>query len=227
MKKKQFMKPADLQIGDVVKVRQGFKDPDTKVDMSNWHGRISQFYPEEGTALIVFDSQTLQNMPPNYIKRCEREGYGWDSYGYDLEDLTKVEPRDTVADVQKILDQLGGEHAYDHLGKEGEEIQRIIQTVDPEGDMGLLDVWLEYLEQELTFPFAAIVDEWQERGPLRSGDKVRVHGIEDADEHYGIIVKLRRGRKQFHLPLCELAAADENSKEHNLIALYRVWFANQ
>ena len=42
VKKKQSIKPANLQIGDVVKVRQGFKDPDTKVDMGNWHGRITQ-----------------------------------------------------------------------------------------------------------------------------------------------------------------------------------------
>ncbi len=112
------------------------------------------------------------------------------------------------------------------MGEEGQEIRRIMQTIDPKGDMGEMEVWWEYLEQELKFPLEAVVDEWG-RGPLRSGEKVRVHAIEDADEHYGIIVKLRRGRKQFHTPLFQLAAADRSSREYSLIDLYRTWFANQ
>ena len=72
---------------------------------------------------------------------------------------------------------------YDYLGDEGEEIQGILQNIDPYGELAALDVWLAYLEQELKFPFEAVVDEWQEHGSLRAGDKVRVHAIEDADEH--------------------------------------------
>jgi hypothetical protein len=227
MKKSKSSQPTNLQIRDVVKVRSGFKDPDTNLDMSDWHGRITELYPEHGTAMIAFDSQTLQNMPPQYITRCEREGYGWESYGYDLADLTKVEARDTLVNVHKTIQKLASEHAYDHLGDEGEEIQRIMQTIDPDDELAALDSWLEYLEQELKFPFEAVVDEWQERGPLRAGDKVRVHAIEDIDEHYGIIVKLRRGREQFYMPLCDLAAIDENSPAYHFIGLYRTWFANR
>jgi hypothetical protein len=117
-------------------------------------------------------------------------------------------------------------HTYSFLGDRGLEIERIFQSVDPDDEMGHLDVWNEYLEENLPFPFEAVVDKWQERGPLQSGDKVRVHAFEYADDHYGIIVKLRHGRKQYHLPLCELAAADEKSPEYHLIDLYRIWFAN-
>lgn len=227
VKRKRSIQPTNLQIGDVVKVRKGFKDPDTKVDMGDWYGRITQLYPKKGTALIAFDSQTLQNMPPNYVEFCEIDGYSWQEYGYDLTDLIKAEPRDTEADTADTVNQLAVQRTYDYLGEEGLEIRRIMQTIDPDGELGELDVWVEYLEQEMHFPFEAVVDEWQERGPLRSGDKVRVHAIEDAEEHYGIIAKLRYGRKQFHIPLCELAAADDDSLEHDLIDLYRTWFANQ
>lgn len=226
MKRKKTTQPISLQIGDVVKVRKGFVDPETKVDMGDWYGRIIQFYPQEGTALIAFDSQTMQNMPSKYVEHCEIEGLEWHRYGYDLTDLIKTDPRDTEADVAAAFSELENERIYDYLGEEGQEIRRIIQAIDPEGDMDEMDVWWEYLEQELTFPFEAVVDEWQ-RGPLHSGDKVRVHAIEDADEHYGIIVKLRRGRQQYHLPLCELAAADQGSSTYDLIDLYRTWFANR
>jgi hypothetical protein len=211
MKKNKPSQQTNLQIGDVVKVRRGFKDPDTNMDMSNWHGRITELYPEHGTTMIAFDSQTLQNMPP----------------GYDLTDLTKVEARDTLVNVHKTIKKLASEHLYDCLGDEGEEIQRIMQSIDPDDELAALDVWLEYLEQELKFPFEAVVDERQGRGPLRAGDKVRVHVIEDVDEHYGIIVKLRRGREQFYMPLCDLATIDKNSPTYHLIDLYRTWFTNR
>ncbi|MCP5098240.1 MAG: hypothetical protein GY943_22045 [Chloroflexi bacterium] len=215
-----------LEIGDVVKVRQGFKDPDTKIKMSGWYGRITKLYPQENTAMIAFDSQTMQDMPSKYIELCEIEEYSWHEYGYDLADLIKTDPRDTENETAVTFTQLENKRIDNYLGKGGQEIQRIMQAIDPKGDMGEMDVWWEYMEQELKFPLEAVVDEWQ-RGPLRSGEKVRVHAIEDADEHYGIIVKLRRGRKQYHFPLCKLAAADESSTAYDLIDLYRTWFANR
>lgn len=220
-------KPTPLQIGDTVKVHQGFKDPDTKVKMGGWHGRITQLFPEKGTAMIAFDSQTLRNIPANYIKHCEVDGYSWRAYGYDLTDLTKVEPRDTQEQANAVSAAIEAQNIYAYLGEEGQEIRRIIQSVDPDGKRDHLDVWSEYLQDHLRFPFAAVVDEWQSRGPLRPGDKVRIHAIEDTDEMYGIIVKLRRGLKQFHFPLCNLAAADQTSPEYHLIDLYRTWFANK
>lgn len=177
--------------------------------------------------MITFDSLTLQNLPESYIEDCEEEGFSWNEYGYDLTDLIKTAPRDTLAESEKarreVHDSLIDNFLY--LGAEGKEIRRLLLTVDPEGELDALGAWFEYLDQEIKFPFEAVVDEWM-RGPLRSGDKVRVHSLEDADEMYGIIVKLRRGRKQFHLPLCQLAAADKESPLYELIDLYRTWFAN-
>lgn len=217
-----------VKIGDTVKVRDGFIDPEFGAEMSGWHGRITELFPEEKTALIVFDSLTLRNLPETYIVDCEESGFSWNEYGYDVNDLIKVAPRDSLAESKKALKETQESiiHNYLYLGAEGKEMRRLFLTVDPEGDLDALGAWFEYLEQTVEFPFEAVVDEWM-RGPLRSGDKVRVHSLEDADEMYGIIVKLRRGRKQFHLPLCQLAAADEDSPLYALIDLYRTWFANQ
>jgi hypothetical protein len=32
--------------------------------------------------------------------------------------------------------------------------------------------WVEYLEEKLKSPFAAVADEWQARGPLRAGGSI-------------------------------------------------------
>jgi len=220
-------KETTLKIGDTVKVKDDYIDRECDVDMSGWHGRIMEFFPKVGTALIAFDSITLQNMPPEYIEESEEEGLSWSEYGYDLADLCKVDPRDTTADVETTLNQIAHHYIFAHLGEEGREIRQIIQSVDPLGNMSEIEIWQIFLEQNLKFPLAAVVEEWQDRGPLHSGDRVQIHAIETADEGYGLIVKLRRGRRQFHFPLCDLSVADTSSTDYNLIDLYRTWFTNR
>jgi len=51
------------KIGDAVRVKVGFIDEETDLDMSGWQGRITEFYPDVGTALIAFDSLTLKACP--------------------------------------------------------------------------------------------------------------------------------------------------------------------
>ena len=62
---------------------------------------------------------------------------------------------------------------------------------------------------------------------MKKGDRVRVHRLELADASYGVIARLRRGRKQYDWPLCDLEALDETSVNHTIIRNYRVWFANR
>ena len=216
----------NIQSGDVVKVRDGFCDSELGVDMGGWHGRVSKLYPEEGTALVAFDSLTLLDIPERFIEKYAEEGYSWEDYGYDLDDLIKTKARDTLTDVRYVLKELRNQYKYSYLGEEGREINKIFLAIDPDWVMGPLEVWEIYLQQNLTFPFEAVVDEWQERGPLRAGDKMRVSQIEIVDEGYGLIIKAKHGRHQIHFPLCDLAAMDKDSPNFDLIDRYRTWFAN-
>jgi hypothetical protein len=113
------------------------------------------------------------------------------------------------------------------LGEPGKRIQQILAGVDPDDEVEVIERWGDYLEQHLSFPFDAVVDEFQERGPLRAGDKVSVKRISLVDDFYGIIVELRRGRKKYDFPLCDLAATNKQSPNAQLIQDYRVWFANR
>jgi hypothetical protein len=70
----------DLKYGDVVRVRDGFRHPDLDVGMSGWHGRVSEIYQDEGTALIAFDSLTLLDLPESFIEQFEEEGYSWNDF---------------------------------------------------------------------------------------------------------------------------------------------------
>jgi hypothetical protein len=214
-------------IGDSVRVKNGFIDEESDHDMSGWQGRITEFYTDAGTALVAFDSVTIRAMPVAYIRRCEEEGYGWDEYGFELMWLEAADARDTPHDIEAALAEREGEVRYAHLGEEGSAIDAILNEVDPDDEMDPVDAWEVYLTDHLTFPFEAEVVEFQERGPLRGGDRVRVHGIEITDEHYGVIVKLRRGRNVYHHPLCDLKMIGPASPQKDLVQLYAVWFANR
>jgi hypothetical protein len=215
------------KIGDAVRVKEGFIDAETDLEMSGWQGRITEFYPDVGTALIEFDSLTIKAMPSTYIRRCEEEGYSWNEYGFELEWLEAVAPRDSQPDVAAMIDDRSGEFRYAHLGEEGRAMEDILGDVEPDDEREAFQVWEEHLSNQLSFPFAAAVSEFQERGSLQVGDHVQVHGIETVDDSYGVIVQVRRRRQVSSFPLCDLKVLDPSSPNHDLVQLYAVWFANR
>jgi hypothetical protein len=91
----------------------------------------------------------------------------------------------------------------------------------------LMKAWYAYMEEHLDFPFKAEVDEYQSRGPMRSGDRVRVLDLVMADDMYGLIVGLRHKRQHYDFPLGDLAVLDTRSENHRIVQAYRVWFANR
>lgn len=223
-----------FNIGDSVKVKPGILDPDTEAfSIEGWQGRIIGISPgqEDGMTLIdiKWDSMTLQNMPKQSIETCEEEGLDWTQMGLYSEDLELTTARDTEDDVERVREELetAHYHSYRWLGEDGKRIQQILAGVNHDNEREVIARWGAYLEQHLSFPFDAVLDEWQERGPLRSGDKVKVKKISLVDDLYGIIVELRCGRKKYDFPLCDLAATDKKLPNTRLIQDYRVWFANR
>jgi len=97
-----------------------------------------------------------------------------------------------IGDSVKVK-QVENAHYYSWLGEEGKRIQKILADVDPDDEIEVIETWGAYLEHHLTFPFEAVVDEWQERGPLRAGEKVNVKKISLVDDFlYSHIMALSR-----------------------------------
>jgi hypothetical protein len=217
-----------IKIGDSVVVKPGVLDPDFGVDIGGWQGRISEIGPSRrDTVLIHWDSITLENMPTSIIRRSEEQGLDWACIGLERHEIELTNPRDTQQDVQRAIKALSAEHAWSFLGEEGQRIREVLAGVDVDDEMGALDAWEEYLEANLIFPFEAEVDEYQEKGPLQAGDRVKVTGIGLVDDLYGIIVDLRRGRRKYAFPLCDMVVVEEDSPNHQIVHDYRTWFANR
>jgi len=113
--------------------------------------------------------------------------------------------------------------------------------------METIAIYREYLEKNLKFPvkLTGIEDfDWEEFYVMGPGDVneynelkktnpsftdiYNLNQIGKADEYYGILAALTRvsDKKRFTLPLADLTAIDQRTKNYQLIDDYAVWFWN-
>jgi hypothetical protein len=216
-----------LKAGDSVVVRQGVLDPDLGSGIGGWQGRLVKDPGADGLVMIAWDSITLRNTPDAAIAQCVEQGLNWTRMGLSTEEIEPTNPRDSVEDVEKAIDELTKKHAWSWLGEEGKRIGKVLAGVDRDDEMGCLHAWEDRLAGRLSFPFEAKVSEFQTRGPLQVGDRVKVTGIGLVDDLYGIIVDVRLGRRKHAFSLCDLEVVDRRSPNYQLVDDYAVWFANR
>ena len=211
--------------GDIVKVKQGVLDPDFGGDIGGWQGNVSDV--DDDVVCIALDSISLSECPAEYITKCEKDGLDWEQIYLPTDDVESAILRDTVADLSDTIGAMHLKHKWDHLGKSCERIHEVFKNTKITDEEELMDAWEQYLKNNLSFPFAAEISEYQNQGPLQQGDKIRIHGVIGNDEHYGVFVKLRLGKRAFDFPLCDIAVGDKNTNNYLIVDDYSVWFANR
>ncbi len=217
-----------FKVGQAVRVKDGYREEETGQALGGWVGRVVELNAEDRILCMALDSITLRSLPEGYVDNSEVEGLDWTSYylGYDDVEQTKV--RDTERDVETAIKELAAQAGWAYLGAEGQAINQVLGGIDIDDDMAQMEAWRGYFEKSLTFPFTAVVDEVQGRGSrLRAGDQVRVLGIDDVDDLYGVLVRVKRRSGWFVFPLCDLKAVDKGSPNSEPVYLYALWFANR
>ena len=217
-------KSAAFNVGDSVKVKANTQDPDLGGDISGWIGRILEI--EDQMVTIQWDSITLSKMPDSMIMICEQEGWDWSEMCLPLTEVERVDQRDTVADVNNIVNQIQLKHDWDDFDEEGVIIRSVLKGIDSEDYDSMFDSWLKYLKKAIKIPFHAEVSEFQERGSLSQGDDVKVLEFSDIDGRHGILVKISCNRNVHYFPLCDLKVKNKKSPNYDPIKAYAVWFAN-
>lgn len=220
-------KLSELENGDSVIVKAGVEDDLLGIDLDSWQGRITEIDADENIITIEWDSISLQNTPDAAIEECEEQGLSWTEYRLYSEDVEPAAPRDTQEDVERVQAELNRKFAWSFLGPEGREVNEALAGVDPDDTWAALQEWDAYLREQLRFPFDARIAEIQERGPLQSGDRVRVFDINYVDDAYGILVDAKRDREYYTCMLADLEVLDAQSPNHDPVRAYRVWFANR
>ncbi|MCD4671902.1 MAG: calcium-binding protein [Anaerolineaceae bacterium] len=183
---------------------------------------------EPPTVMIAWDSLTLKMLPESFIKESEREGLDWKRMGVSADQVELSQPRDTLAAVKRTAKEISAQYEWAHLGEEGERIQKVLDGANKKGEMAAFKTWAKYLNKILTFPFEAEVTEWQERGPLQTGDRVTILSFEDIEDMYGILANIKAKRGKYYVfPLCDLKAIYPKSPNYQPLDDYAVWFANR
>ncbi len=89
-----------------------------------------------------------------------------------------------------------------------------------------IDNWLNFLEKGLTFPFEASIQD-SENFELQWKDVVKVKKIEDFVDMYGLLLEIRKGRKKYIFPLCDLEIVDKQSKNRIITEAFLEWWAEK
>ncbi len=63
--------------------------------------------------------------------------------------------------------------------------------------------------------------------PFRLGHIMRVISIDNEIDMYGIIIKVREGRRIGYVPLCDCEVTPKTDKNFWPVREYVVWFANK
>jgi len=90
------------------------------------------------------------------------------------------------------------------------------------------------LSENLSFPFEGEVFEFQEKGQIKQGAAVVVNKIEFEDDFYGVIADINVvnkkhllfDKKKFSIPIADIRAKDEKSRNYKILDDYSVWFTN-
>ena len=96
--------------------------------------------------------------------------------------------------------------------------------------------WEDWLEDNVKFPFMVTrkedmsvnpFSETDTNKPFKVGNTMKVVAIEDEDESYGLIMKVREGRKTGYVPLSDLEVTPKDDPNFWYVREYVVWYANR
>ena len=96
--------------------------------------------------------------------------------------------------------------------------------------------WEQWLQKNLKFPFPAKRMEDEDDAyftdiaksePFRLGHVMEAIDIEFEDELYGVILKVKEGKRVGQVPLCDVEVTSKENENYWPVREYVVWFANR
>src|SRR5271157_2989378 len=220
-----------FQVGNKVRVRQGFHDPIfTETPLGGWSGTIKEIeqFEDEITYEIEWDKRTLDGMHPVYRKSCERDGLETESMWLDEQ---YVEPDDGTPVSIEQPTQIKTPPLSDKDQDDRVRMALGLTHDDPLPDVSpeTLMTYYRYLAANLKFPF--VFSYWAKSGPF-SSKKVIVPisrldpPVEDEfDEEAGLYGIGVDQDEEIEIPLAEIELKKKEAN-YRLISDYSYWFHN-
>lgn len=216
-----------LKINDSVRVKPGIKDPDNEqFDLGGWQGRIIEIddsAPSEVLVTIAWDSQTLREMPKQFVEGSIRDGLDFSEMTLLAEEVELTEARDKAQDSRDVIQKLEAENNWAEFDEQGKRIKAMEDACENEFD--LIDLWFEHLEKTVKLPIKArYIGEPTQN--LRPGVEILINGFVDADYDYGVLGSATYQNRRVQVPLCDVEVLNSN-KNTEALEDYIVWFVNR
>lgn len=217
--------PPKFALGEKVRVKTGVYDDDfPDLPMGGWAGTVREV-GRNGIYTVRWRRDTLENIHPVYRKRCAIEGLIFEEYRLSEDELepdpggrlqiqqpSEIRPRPLSATKQgDRVRMVFGLTSDDYLPRVSEES---------------LEVYYDYLEERLRFPFDARYEE-TDSFPQSFGMAITVTGLgSDMDwkEDEGLRCEVQTTEGETSLPLTELTLRRSSGQNYRLIADYTAWF---
>ncbi len=122
-----------------------------------------------------------------------------------------------------ILGMTGNKEIVDQI----EKIKKtVLEGIQSKKKNVQLIKWMNFLDNELEFPFNTIIEE-TENFELKRRDIVVVKEVGYFDEIYGLLVEIKKGRRKFIFPLCDLEIIEKQSKNYVILEAFSEWWTEK
>ncbi len=211
---------------DVVELKTDVVDQETNINLGGWQGRIFDFFEDEKgdiVAYIRWDSQTIQQIPKNFIDLCIDNDLSWVDILIGVESLNFGSARDTLemAEWQRL--EALSTYSWSQPGKAGQKAQEVIKSFRKD-EGNVLQAWEKYLKDNLHFPFPIRIRKVNKTSHKENqkGIALELNGAEDV---YGVMSMVDINGRKVIIPTIDLIVP-HNSKNHEYLETYRFWFEN-
>ena len=100
-----------------------------------------------------------------------------------------------------------------------------VHTINSESE---LTFWfaglLNHLKKELKFPYKAEIRLVSFSSAVSDGEIVKVTGVENWIDLYGVLMEVKKGRQTLEIPLEELIVVNKKSKNYRIIDAFLDWY---
>lgn len=233
-----------MKIGNSVKVKKGIISPDyDDLIIGGWQGRIKQI--DGNIITFELDSVTLCKLGKDYIADSIEEDAEWNFLSLEIDEVLKVEPRDTEDDVLRKYNEINRRYSVD---EEEKRISSILGSDNNYVNDINLKKYLDYLIKNIKLPcvLTGMEDfDWEEPYVIGGWDKEEyekkkitnpsytdkfefIEIINEIVDWKGIYAKVKRqsDEKEFVLPFWDLEVVNNESQNFILISDYSSWMTN-
>lgn len=216
-------------MGTLVRVKKGVTDPlFPDIPLGGWTGRVDEI-DNDGKNVIVciaWNSYTLEHMPEAYVVRCLRQAMDFDFLWLSQEDIEPITSEENQIETPTQLHP-----APLDLNHPEDRIRAIFGLTSddplPEATPRSLEIYHDYLKNNLTFPFVGCL--WQSDGPgentnaLLHAQVLRlVPPTNSNEESSPAQVEVQVGERTFWADLNDLEV-ETNTPQGKLIADFQYW----